>query len=559
MNSLKEYSMGMDFTVKTFAGLEQALFDELKELGAQDLEIIKRGVTFRGDMAMMYKVNYLSRLAIRVLKPIGVFEVLDEKQLYDKVKSINWADFFRVTQTFSVESNVFYSNLDHSHYVSLKTKDAIVDQFRETGGKRPWVSLENPEIYIDVHISQNVCTVSLDSSGESLHKRGYRISTDKAPINEVLAAGILNISGWDCKKDLYDPMCGSGTIPIEAAMLAMHVPAGYYRKSFAFMNWEGFDEEVWNAIKAEADAEISDMECEIYASDRSDKAVGIARRNFRSAGMHKDINIKQSYFDAVVPERKNGIIMMNPPYGIRLEERGELRDLYRGIGDVLKNAFVGFEAWIISPSFDSTKFIGLRPSKRITLFNGPLESRLMLFEVYEGSRRYGENNDGDERWKERNSRKRDDYQKRDNYDKKDSYRGRDDFKKRDDFDKKEGYKRRDDFDKKDGYKRRDDFKKRDDFDKKDGYKPREDYKRKGDYDSDRSFDKRKKYDNDRPERRDKDDSRSGYNMRELEDRSKNFERHLESIRRFSKPDHKKDTGKGKRKRINKKPPEGDEK
>ena len=236
MESTKEFKQGMDFTAKTFAGLEDALAVELKELGADDVKIIKRGATFRGDEELMYKVNYLSRLAVRILKPIGVFDVKNDAQLYEKVKKINWMNVFNLKQTFSVDANLFYSELDHSHYAALKTKDAIVDQFRESTGKRPWVNVENPDIYIDVHISHNVCTISLDSSGESLHQRGYRIGADKAPINEVLAAGMINLAGWKGDKDFYDPMCGAGTIPMEAAMLAMNIPAAYYREKFAFMN-----------------------------------------------------------------------------------------------------------------------------------------------------------------------------------------------------------------------------------------------------------------------------------------------------------------------------------
>ena len=390
MESTTEFKQGMDFTAKTFAGLEDALAAELVELGADGVKVIKRGATFRGDEELMYKINYLSRLAVRILKPIGVFDVKNEEQLYDKVRKINWMNIFKLNQTFSVDSNLFYSELDHSNYVSMKTKDAIVDQFREVTGKRPWVSNENPEIYIDVHISQNVCTISLDSSGESLHRRGYRIFADKAPINEVLAAGMINLSGWNGGSDFYDPMCGSGTIPMEAAMLAMKIPAGYYREKYAFMNWEGYNETLWSKVKEDANEKMGEIDCGIFASDRSEKAVAMAKRNLKHAGLHKDIDIKVAYFDSVKPE-KGGTMIMNPPYGIRMEERGELRDLYKGIGNVLKQNFTGFEAWVISPNYDTAKFIGLRPSKKITLYNGPIETRFLKFEVYEGTKRYGDN------------------------------------------------------------------------------------------------------------------------------------------------------------------------
>jgi len=392
MESLKEYVPGMNFIAKTFAGLENVLTAELTALGAIDAEPIKRGAKFRGDTAMMYKANYLAGTAIRVLKPISVFEVTDDKLLYDKVMLTDWTKVFSLEQTFSVEANVFHSELTHSHFVALKTKDAIVDQFRQKLGKRPWVDTENPDIFVDVHISHNLCTISLDSSGHSLHKRGYRVAADKAPINEVLANGMIRLAGWSGESDFYDPMCGSGTIAIEAAMIAMRIPAGYYRKKFAFMNWEDFDESLWTKVKEEADSHMGELTHKIFASDRSDKAVGFTRANLKSAGLHKDIEVQCRFFDAIKPETKKGILMMNPPYGVRLEERGELRDLYRGIGDALKQNFTGFDAWIITPSIDTFKFIGLRPARRVPLFNGPIETRLLKFEVYQGSKRYGEEN-----------------------------------------------------------------------------------------------------------------------------------------------------------------------
>lgn len=383
----KQYKMGMDFTAKTFAGLEDVLANELKEIGASDVEVIKRGVKFRGDVGTMYKANYLCRTALRILKPIGVFEVKDQDQLYAKVRSIDWSQVFNVEQTLIVNANLFHSELTHSHYVALRTKDAIVDQFRENIGKRPWVGKEDADIFIDVHISQDVCTISLDSSGESLHRRGYRIAADKAPLNEVLAAGMVQLTGWKGEKDFYDPMCGSGTIPIEAAFYAMNIPAGYYRKQFAFMKWADFNQELWNKVKEEADLELGEMDCRIFASDRSEKAVSIAKRNLKNTGLHKDVELSVRYFDSIKPEEAKGILVFNPPYGKRLEEKGEIIDLYKGIGNVLKQNFSGFEAWIISSNYDAAKFIGLRPSKRIPLFNGPIETKFIKFELYEGSKR----------------------------------------------------------------------------------------------------------------------------------------------------------------------------
>lgn len=379
--------MGMDFTAKTFAGLEDVLANELKTIGATDVEVVKRGVTFKGDTATLFKANYLCRTALRVLKPIGVFEVKGQDQLYDKVRQIDWTSVFTLDQTFIITANLFHSELTHSHYVALKTKDAIVDQFREKTTKRPWVGKEDADIYIDVHISQNVCTISLDSSGESLHRRGYRIEADKAPLNEVLAAGMVQLTGWKGDKDFYDPMCGSGTIPIEAAFVAMNIPAGYYRKHYAFMNWADFDAELWQKTKEEADMNMGELDCRIFASDRSQKAIQITKRNLKNTGLHKDIEVSARYFDSIIPEEKKGILVFNPPYGKRMEEKGEIIDLYKGIGNALKQNFSGFEAWIISSNFEAAKFIGLRPSARIDLFNGPIETKFIKFELYAGSKK----------------------------------------------------------------------------------------------------------------------------------------------------------------------------
>ncbi len=387
MKGLKPFEPGFDFLAKTFAGMEEVLSAELKQLGAKDVEIIKRGATFKGDDELMYKVNYCSRTAIRILKPIGVFAAKSNDELYQKVKKIDWTKIFNVNQSFIVNANVFYSEVDHSHFAALRVKDGIVDKFREIEGKRPWVAKDIPDVYIDVHIAHDICTISLDSSGESLHKREYKIAVDKAPINEVLAAGMIKISGWDGKEDFIDPMCGSGTIPIEAAMIAMNIPAGYYRSKYAFFNWSSFNEELWKKIKADANAEVTETDCNIIASDRSEVAVAITKRNLKNAGLHKDVIVQHKFFDQQIPETKKGILIFNPPYGKRMEERGELRDLYKGIGDVLKQNFQGFQAWIITPNIEAAKFIGLRPSARHTLFNGPIETKYIKFEMYEGTKK----------------------------------------------------------------------------------------------------------------------------------------------------------------------------
>ena len=392
------------FVAKTFSGLEEELATELKIFGAENVEVIKRGVKFEGNKEVLYRANYLARTAIRILTPVTEFKVTDEQSLYDGVKAINWSEIMTHKQTFVMSSDVFHSQIDHSLFASLKAKDALVDHFREKIRRRPSVDKENADIYINVHISHNVCTISLDSSGESLHKRGYRIGADKAPLNEVLAAGLIKLSGWKGDVDFYDPMCGSGTIVIEAAMLAMNIPAGYYRKSYAFEKWPDFDEELWKSIKEEHDQDFKDIDINIVASDRSEKAVQIAKRNLKHAGLHKDIEISKAYFDSIQPKNDKGLLLFNPPYGMRLEENDIIK-LYQGIGDVLKSNWAGHQAWIITSAMDAAKFIGLRPTRKIELYNGPIEAKLLRFDVYEGSKREKahQKNNSNNRWDDKRS------------------------------------------------------------------------------------------------------------------------------------------------------------
>ncbi|MBN2615628.1 MAG: RNA methyltransferase [Bacteroidales bacterium] len=386
MNALKIFEQGMDLTAKTFSGMEDVLAGELSALGAKDITTGKRVVFFRGDQSMIYKANYQCRTALRILKPIGVFTVRDENELYEKVQHIDWPSFFTLKQTFVISASVFNSKMTHSQYVAQKTKDAIVDQFRNKFGRRPNVDKDNPTLSIDVHINGDQCTLSLDSSGPSLHKRGYRTEVDKAPLNEALAAGLIQLSGWDKNGDFMDPMCGSGTLPIEAAMYAMNIPAGYYRKHFAFQNWPDFDEELWKQVKQEADEQIIEHDFPIYGSDQSYKAFRIAQSNVKSAQLHKDITVINKPFEKMNPESGKGILLFNPPYGERLKEN-DIISLYKHIGDVLKTKFKGYEAWIITSNLEAAKFIGLKPTKKITVYNGPLESRFLKFEIYAGSKK----------------------------------------------------------------------------------------------------------------------------------------------------------------------------
>ncbi len=386
MNHLKPFEQGVDLTAKTTAGLEEVLAAELKALGAKDVEPGKRVVFFRGDRELIYKANYLCRTALRILKPVGVFTVNNEEELYEKLKRVEWQNYFKVRKSILVNVSLFHSVITHSHFASLKAKDAIVDYFREQTGRRPNVSKDNPNIVIDLHINKNKCTVSLDSSGQPLNKRRYRVSTDKAPLNEVLAAGMIQLSGWDKTGDFIDPMCGSGTIPIEAAMYAMNIPAGYYRKDYSFTHWLDYDKELWAKVREEANEKIAEHEWPIIASDRSFRAFSIARTNIKFAHLHKDITLINKPFEKLNPESGKGILIFNPPYGERLKEQ-EITELYRSIGDTLKSKFAGYVAWIITANPHAAKSIGLHPSKKITLFNGQLESRLLKFELYEGSRK----------------------------------------------------------------------------------------------------------------------------------------------------------------------------
>ncbi|MCQ2308588.1 MAG: THUMP domain-containing protein [Bacteroidales bacterium] len=369
---------------KTMAGLEDLLVEELTALGAENVEKLYRAVSFEGDNEIMYKANYLCRTALRILKPVVKFVARDEIALYNNVAKIEWHNFFSLDETFAIDAVASGPYFTHSQYVALKVKDAIADEFRQHFGARPSVDVDNPTIRINVYIENEKVTLSLDSSGDSLHKRGYRKVVDKAPMNEVLAAALIKFTGWDYDCNFVDCMCGSGTIPIEAAMAAMNIPAGYFRESYGFMSWHDFEEGTWDKMKAEADDAIRDFDFEIFASDHSAKAVDIARQNIAAAHLSHDINLsKQDMFELIPPEG-GGVMLINPPYGERLEE-DDIVKLYKGIGDALKQHFKGFSAWIISSDKDSMKQIGLKPSKKIELFNGPLECKLEKFEIFDGS------------------------------------------------------------------------------------------------------------------------------------------------------------------------------
>jgi putative N6-adenine-specific DNA methylase len=368
---------------KTFAGLEEVLAKELVDLGASGIEKQNRAVVFNGNKAMMYRANYRLRTALSILKPIASFKAADEDALYKEVSRISWGDYMDVKETLAISTVAFSNTFKHTKYVSLKVKDAIVDQFRRRKGERPNVDTIEPDLRIHVHIAQNDVTLLLDSSGDTLFKRGYRQQGGKAPLNEVLAAGMILLSGWDCKSHFFDPMCGSGTLLIEAAMIAHGIAPGTYRSRFGFENWNDFDADLFESVTEET-VETPDFEYTISGSDLSPGALKIAEANIKAAFLSKKINVKARNFFDTKPIGEKGIIITNPPYGERLQP-DDLRIFYQKIGDKLKLDYPGYDAWLIGSNVDVLKFVGLKPEKKIKLFNGPLECSFRKYSLYEGS------------------------------------------------------------------------------------------------------------------------------------------------------------------------------
>ncbi len=367
---------------KTLYGLEDILANELITLGAQDVEIGRRMVAFTGDKELMYKANFCCRTALRILKPIYHFKAKDADEVYEQVKSVDWEKYMNLKTTFAIDSVIYSENFNHTKFVAYRTKDAIADYFNSRYGKRPSVRVNNPDLYINIHISHNDCTLSIDSSGESLHKRGYRVDQTEAPLNEVLAAGMILKTGWNGESNFIDPMCGSGTLLIEAAMIALNIPPGVYRKEFAFEKWPDFDRDLFDQIYND-DSQEREFKFKVYGSDISPKAIEIARQNVRSAGLNKYIDLKTLPFQQYQAPPKPGILITNPPYGERISVR-DLLGLYEMIGERLKHAFTGYKAWIISYQEDCLDKIGLRPTEKYKLINGSLECEYRGYEIFEG-------------------------------------------------------------------------------------------------------------------------------------------------------------------------------
>ena len=371
---------------KTLYGFESILAKELLDLGAMDIKEGNRMVSFVGDLGFMYKANLCLRTAIKILKPYESFKANSEQELYDNIKRLPWEKFLAEDGSLAIDSAVHSDIFTHSQYVALKSKDAIVDRFREKYGKRPDVDLDFPDLRINIHIENNFCNVSFDISGDSLHKRGYRSATNIAPINEVLAAGMLLMSGWDGQCDFLDPMCGSGTIPIEAAMIACNIPPNLNRKEFAFEKWSDWDEDLYEKIEESVLKKVRDFHFKIKGCDKAPSAVIKATENVKNANLSDFIEIKQQSFFESEKENDGYLHMLfNPPYGERLEI--DIEDFYGKIGDTLKQNYPGTHAWFIATNFDAIKSVGLRASRKIKLFNGPLEGRLLKYVLYEGSKK----------------------------------------------------------------------------------------------------------------------------------------------------------------------------
>lgn len=380
---LKQKSDSYQMVAKTFAGLEKVLAKELNGLGADNVKILNRAVSFCGDKAMMYRANYWLRTALCILKPIAEFDAKDEDTYYKEIGRIDWNEYLTLDQTFAISATTHSSIFTHSQYASLKAKDAIADQFRRRTGKRPNVNTDNPDLRIEIHIAEKHVTVLLNSSGEPLYKRGYRQASVKAPINEVLAAGMIMLSGWNGQTDFLDPMCGSGTLLIEAALMAYGIAPGTYRSEFAFEKWADFDADLFADISDET-LDVPPFEHTISGSDIAPGAVKAAEINIKAAFLSKKVSVSLHNFFDLRPKNR-GTIVCNPPYGERLQPN-DLRIFYQKIGDKLKMDFTGYEAWIIGSNTELMNFIGLRPERKIKLYNGALECSFRKFTLYEGKK-----------------------------------------------------------------------------------------------------------------------------------------------------------------------------
>ena len=378
-----------EIVATTLKGLEEVLAKELEDLGATRIHIQRRAVTFEGDKEMLYRCNLCLRTALRILRPIHRFRLRKQEDLYKEALTIDWEEYLSVDKCFAINAVVNNSDVfDHSHYVALKLKDAIVDQFREKYNERPSIDTKLPDVHLQVHIRENRCTFLLNSSGHSLHRRGYRTETNAAPINEVLAAGLVLLSGWEKKGNFIDGMCGSGTILIEAGFYAYNIPPNIKRKYYGFMKWNDYDFDLWQKVREEALENRTEFEHEIFGRDVSPKNIRMSDKNVEQAGLKGKITLKRQAFESQkAPEGDvKGVLITNPPYDERMEEKN-LDEVYAMMGNRLKQHFEGYDAWIISSNIGGLKNVGLKTSRKIALMNGSLECKFQKYELYKGSKR----------------------------------------------------------------------------------------------------------------------------------------------------------------------------
>lgn len=375
----------MIITIKTVFGLEEVLKDELADLGYEKATVLNRAVQIDGSWDDVYKLNVHLRCAISILVQLKVFKINKEQDIYDQARTMNWPALFDLNKTFAVKGAVFSDLFRHTQYPFLLVKDAIVDSFREATGDRPNVDIKTPQVMFDVYVNNREVTISLNSSGAPLYQRGYREAVGLAPLNEVVAAGLLKLSGWDMKTDLYDPFCGSGTILIEAAMMAANIPANYERTHYAFKNLKNYKPEVFDAIIDSIPRRITELPCKIEGSDQSAEMVTKTRRNLRGLPIGRFVNVSVEDFDKVKKPSEKGIVITNPPYGERMGD--EIEEMYEEIGNWMKTEMTGYECWLLSSNMDAFKKVGLKPSKKLRVFNGKLECSFRNYSIYEGSKK----------------------------------------------------------------------------------------------------------------------------------------------------------------------------
>jgi putative N6-adenine-specific DNA methylase len=378
------------FAATTLFGLEELLAKELLELGAEEILKRNRAVEFSGSLALMYRANLRLRTALRILLILKTFRVRNEDHLYDTILKIEWENIFDKNLSFAINPVVNSELFRNSQFIAQKTKDAIVDRFRNKTGSRPTVNLSQPDILINIHISNEMVNVSLDSSGEPLFKRGYRTENHQAPLNEVLAAGMIMLAGWDGSENFIDPMCGSGTLPIEAAMIGSGIFPGSFRKHYSFFNWKMFDKRLFELIKGQLPAP-KPSPGRVFASDISPDSIEMTKINVKNAGLKDFIKIELLDFKDFTPPEGKGTLMFNPPYGLRIDQE-DINQFYKMIGNTMKSKYAGYSSWLISPNLEAMKFIGLHPDKKLWLFNGDLKCRFNRYSIYHGSKKHKDSN-----------------------------------------------------------------------------------------------------------------------------------------------------------------------